>query len=143
MRDKRYARSFEDLEVYKLAREFSRNVSNLIKSLPKAEDYVLKPQMKRAKVSVTNNIAEGFGRYHYQENIQFCRQSRASVCELIDDFNECFDEGYISEKYCSKLKADGYLLIKVLNAYICSIKSYKDRQQSFRNTKNTNDSLTQ
>jgi four helix bundle protein len=142
MIEKKYARSFEDLEVYKMAREFSRKVSKLIKSLPKSEDYVLKPQMKRAKVSVTNNIAEGFGRYHYQENIQFCRQSRASVCELIDDFNECFDEGYISEKYCSELKADGYLLIKVLNAYISSIKRHRDRQQSFKNARNTNDSMS-
>jgi four helix bundle protein len=142
MIEKKYARSFEDLEVYKMAREFSRKVSKLINSLPKEENYVLKPQMKRAKVSVTNNIAEGFGRYHYQENIQFCRQSRASVCELIDDFNECFDEGYISEKYCCELKADGYLLIKVLNAYISSIKRHRDRQQSFKNARNTNDSMT-
>jgi len=129
MREKKYARTFEELEVYKLAREFSRKVSKLIKSLPKEEDYVLKPQMKRAKVSVTNNIAEGFGRYHYQENIQFCRQSRASVCELIDDFNECFDENHVDEKYCSDLKRDGYTLIKVINVYIASIKRHRDRSQ--------------
>ena len=65
--------SFEDLDVYKLAREFSREISQLIKKLPNVEDYNLKNQMRRAKLSVTNNIAEGFGRYHYQENIQFCR----------------------------------------------------------------------
>jgi four helix bundle protein len=57
MKDKKPIHSFEDLEVYRLAREFSRKVSKLIKALPKEEDYVLKPQMKRAKVSVTNNIA--------------------------------------------------------------------------------------
>jgi four helix bundle protein len=126
--EKKYVHTFEKLEVYKMAREFSRKVSRLIKSLPKEEDYVLKPQMKRAKVSVTNNIAEGFGRYHYQENIQFCRHSRASVCELIDDFNECYGEGYIDENYCSNLKSDGYLLIKVLNSYIASIKRHRDNQ---------------
>jgi hypothetical protein len=68
--------SFEDLEVYKLAREFSNQVSQLIKKLPKEEEYNLKGQMRRAKLSMTNNIAEGFGRFHFQENIQFCRQSR-------------------------------------------------------------------
>lgn len=118
--------TFEDLEVYKLAREFSRKVGKLIKILPKYEDYNLKSQMKRAKVSVTNNIAEGYGRYHYQENIQFCRQSRGSVCELIDDFNECFDEGYINKDYCRELKNDGYHLIKVLNGYIASLKRLKN-----------------
>jgi four helix bundle protein len=57
MKGKTTIHSFEDLEVYKLAREFSRKVGKLIKMLPKEEDYTLKPQMKRAKVSVTNNIA--------------------------------------------------------------------------------------
>jgi len=118
-------RSFEDLEVYKLAREFSRKVGKLIQQLPPVEDYNLKGQMRRAKLSVTNNIAEGYGRYHYQENIQFCRQSRGSICELIDDFNECFDNGYIDEGYRDELKGDGYHLIKVLNGYIASLKRLK------------------
>ena len=49
--------TFEDLEVYKLARELSDKVSQLIKKLPKEEEYNLKGQMRRAKLSVTNNIA--------------------------------------------------------------------------------------
>ena len=122
---KKDIRSFEDLEVYKLAREFSRKVGKLIQKLPPVEDYNLKGQMRRAKLSVTNNIAEGYGRYHYQENIQFCRQSRGSICELIDDFNECFDNGYIDEGYRDELKGDGYHLIKVLNGYIASLKRLK------------------
>ena len=54
--DKKIIRSFEDLEVYKLAREFSNKVNQLIKKLPK-EDFNLKNQMRSAKLSVTNNIA--------------------------------------------------------------------------------------
>ena len=122
--------SFEDLDVYKLAREFSRKISQLIKKLPGGEEYNLKRQMRRAKLSMTNNIAEGFGRYHYQENIQFCRQSRGSICELIDDFNECYEEGYISQAESSTLKSEAYHLIKVLNAYIASIKRQKDKNNS-------------
>jgi four helix bundle protein len=123
--------SFEDLEVYKLAREFSNQVSQLIKKLPKEEEYNLKGQMRRAKLSVTNNIAEGFGRYHYQENIQFCRQSRGSICELIDDFNECYANGYIDQTYQDQLKNEAYHLIKVLNSYIASIKRLKTKDNSF------------
>lgn len=118
-------KSFEDLDVYKMARAFSRKISDLIKTLPKGEDFNLKPQMRRAKVSVTNNIAEGYGRYHFQENIQFCRQSRGSICELTDDFNECHDEKYISEEYRDELKDGAYTLIKVLNGYIASLKRLK------------------
>jgi len=117
--------SFEDLYVYNLERKFSKKVSALIKMLPDSGKYNLKNQMNRAKLSITNNIAEGFGRYHYQENIQFCRQSRGSICELIDDFNECFDEGYIDNDLLDMYKQEGYSLIKVLNSYIASQKKQK------------------
>jgi hypothetical protein len=53
--NKKPIRSFEDLEVYKMAREFSKKVSSLIKILPKEEEHNLKSQMRRAKLSVTNN----------------------------------------------------------------------------------------
>jgi four helix bundle protein len=126
MTNKKPIRSFEDLEVYKMAREFSKKVSRLIKILPKEEEHNLKSQMRRAKLSVTNNIAEGFGRFHFQENIQFNRQSRGSICELIDDFNECYEEGYINQTESNALKSEAYHLIKVLNGYIASLKRQKN-----------------
>jgi four helix bundle protein len=128
--DKKVIHFFEDLEVYKLARKFSDKVNQLIKKLPNIEEFNLKSQMRRAKLSATNNIAEGFGRYHYQENIQFCRQSRGSICELIDDFNECYANGYIDQNETDQLKSEAYHLIKVLNGYIASIKRLKARDQS-------------
>jgi four helix bundle protein len=118
-------RTFEDLDVYKLAREFRKKIYKLTKTLPEEEKYNLSSQMRRAALSVTNNIAEGFGRYHYQENIQFCRQSRGSINELIDDINVCIDENYISENICLDMKEEAYRLIKVLNAYIASLQKQK------------------
>ena len=56
-------RTFEELDVYKLAREFSILVGQVIKILPEEERYNLKSQMRRTKLSVTNNIAEGFGNF--------------------------------------------------------------------------------
>jgi four helix bundle protein len=50
--------------------------------------------MRRASLSLTNCIAEGHGRFHYQENIQYLRQSRGSLSELLDDINTCMDESY-------------------------------------------------
>jgi four helix bundle protein len=127
---KKIIHSFEDLEIYKLAREFSKKVNDLIKKLPKEEEYNLKGQMRRAKLSMTNNIAEGFGRFHFQENIQFCRESRGSICELIDDFNECHDSGYIDSSYRDDLKKEAYHVMKVLNGYISSIKRQKAKVSS-------------
>ena len=117
--------SFEDLFVYQKAREFSRKIAKLIKELPESEKFKLKDQMTRARRSITNNIAEGYGRFHYQENIQYCRQSRGSICEVVDDLIECFEENYIDENKCRSLKDEGYSLMKILNKYIAYLQRAK------------------
>jgi len=66
-------KTFEDLETYKLARTFRKHIYELARRLPEPEKYNLAGQMRRASVSLTNCIAEGHGRYHYQETIQFLR----------------------------------------------------------------------
>jgi len=54
-------KTFEDLEVYKAAREFRKKIYRLAKELPEYEKYNLAGQMRRAAVSLTNCIAEGHG----------------------------------------------------------------------------------
>ena len=120
-------KSFEDLEVYKAAREFRKKIYQLIKKLPPEEKYNLGDQMRRASLSLTNNIAEGHGRYHFQENIQFCRISRGSLMELIDDLNTCIDEKYFTIDYLEELKAEGYTVNKMLNGYIAYLEKRKNQ----------------
>jgi four helix bundle protein len=60
-------RTFEDLEVYQVAREFRKMMYRVAKRLPDVEKFGLVSQIRRAAVSLTNNIAEGHGRYHYLE----------------------------------------------------------------------------
>jgi four helix bundle protein len=72
-------RDFKDLEVWKAARDLRREFYILAKVLPDVEKYGLASQIRRAATSVTANIAEGFGRYGYQENAQSCRQARGSL----------------------------------------------------------------
>ena len=115
----------DDFELYNSAREFRKRVYRLIKQLPPEEKYALANQMRRAAVSVTNNIAEGHGRWHYQENIQFCRTSRGSVDELIDDFNTCQDESYGDQTLVGQLKVDAYELIRRINGYIAYLRKTK------------------
>jgi four helix bundle protein len=117
--------SFEDLEVYKAAREFRKKIFELIKRLPPEEKYNLGSQMRRAATSLTNNIAEGHGRFHYQENIQFLRQSRGSLEELLDDLNICLDESYFQERELSPIKAEGLELLHRINGYIAYLRRRK------------------
>ena len=108
----------DDFELYQTAREFRKKVYVLIKQLPKEERYCLDPQMRRATVSVTNNIAEGHGRFHYLEQIKFCLNSRGSLEELIDDLNICQDESYLSGAEIEALKRHGWRVHQLLNGYI-------------------------
>ena len=76
--------SFEDLEVWKECRKFRNQISTTTEKFPKEEKYCLTDQIKRSSRSVTANIAEGYGRFHFQENAQFCRQARGSLTETLD-----------------------------------------------------------
>ena len=75
-------KSFEELNCWKESVLLRQGLKTFLTGLPKQEEYKLKDQLMRCLRSVTNNIAEGYGRFHYQENIQFCRISRGSLYEM-------------------------------------------------------------
>src|SRR5262245_8562044 len=102
MNDDRYG--IDDFELYRLARDFRIKVYKLAKELPVDEKYILASQMRRAALSVSNNVAEGHGRWFYQDNARFCRFARGSVEEIIDDLNTCLDENYFPAGRIEPLK---------------------------------------
>jgi len=117
---------FEDLEVYKVARAFRGRIYKLVKMLPSDERFALAQQIRRAAVSITSNIAEGYGRHHWQENTQFCRNARGSLLEVIDQINVCIDEQYAQVEHLEDLKGDdGVRLLKLLNGYIAYLQKQK------------------
>ncbi len=119
-------RDFKDLETWRFARQLRVDAYRICKRLPKEETFGLASQIRRAAVSVTANIAEGFGRYSYQENIQFCRQSRASVYELRDHFTTALDAGHISNEEFARLEKQATSVIKLLNGYLRATKNRKE-----------------
>src|SRR5262245_14786959 len=120
MDDSRF--KLDEFELYQIAREFRKRVYRLIKQLPSEEKYALANQMRRAAISVTNCVAEGHGRWHYRENIQYCRMARGSTDELIDDLNICIDEGYGDQTLVAELKTEAYTLIRRINGYIAYLR---------------------
>lgn len=115
----------DDFELYRVAREFRKRIYRLIRQLPSEEKYALANQMRRAALSVSNNVAEGHGRWHYQENIHYCRIARGSTDELIDDFNVCQDEGYGDQALVVELIAEAYNFIRRINGYIAYLRKTK------------------
>ena len=117
---------FYELPVYKTCRAFRKKVSDLVrKYFPRSEEYLLKAQVLDSSRSVTANISEGFGRYHYQENIQFCRQSRGSLSETMDHMITAYDDTYITREILQDVNRDYEKCLKELNGYIKYLKSAK------------------
>jgi four helix bundle protein len=110
--------TFEDLEVYQVAREFRKAMYRVTKRLPQEEKFGLTSQIRRAAVSLTNNIAEGHGRFHFLEQIKFMLQARGSLEELLDDLNVCADEAYLPIQEIEPLRQEGWRVHKLINGYI-------------------------
>src|SRR4051794_36256350 len=118
-------RTFEDLEVYQRAREFRKAMYGVNRRLPDYEKFDLGSQIRRAAVSLTNNIAEGHGRYHYLEQIKFCLNARGSLEELLDDLNVCKDESYLPDAEIEVLKQQGWRVHQLLNGYMRWLRQQK------------------
>src|SRR6478609_3800960 len=115
----------DDFELYCAAREFRKRIFQLSRALPREERYCLVPQMRRAALSISNNIAEGHGRWHYQENLRFFRMARGSIDEVLDDLNTCLDEHYIDAEILQQLIGDGYALVARINGYMAYLRRCK------------------
>lgn len=119
-------KSFTELECWKKARVLRIEISKMIQDFPREEKYDLVSQVRRSSRSVTANIAEGYGRFHFQENIQFCRQARGSLYETHDHLITAFDEGYITDVMLKEFEMKVDEVLKVLNGYINYLKKAKD-----------------
>src|SRR5215467_2719432 len=104
--------------MYRIARE-----------LPEIEKFGLASQIRHAAVSLTNNIAEGHGRYHYLDQIKFTLHSRGSLEELLDDLNVCEDEQYLPIEGIVSLKENGWRVRQLIDGYVRYV-----RQQSRANS---------
>jgi four helix bundle protein len=111
-------RTFKDLEVWKKCRQLRQEIWILVKALPPDEKYRLNDQMIRSSRSPSTQIAEGYGRYHFQENVQFCRIARGSLYEVLDHLSTCFDSEYITAEKHDTLENLTYECIRLLNGYI-------------------------
>ena len=120
--------SFEDLEVWKECRKFRNQISTTTEKFPKEEKYCLTDQIKRSSRSVTANIAEGYGRFHFQENAQFCRQARGSLTETLGHLICALDLGYINEVDLSSHRIQYEQCLKLLNGYIAYLIKSKTNQ---------------
>lgn len=123
-------RTFEDLEVYKAAREFRKKMYGVARRLPDFEKFGLASQIRRAAVSLTNNMAEGHGRYHFADQVRFFLGSRGSLQELVDDINVCNDEKYLEGDEITELKREAWRVLGLINGYLRYLRDRKANDRS-------------
>ncbi|MCI0476437.1 MAG: four helix bundle protein [Anaerolineales bacterium] len=118
-------RGFEDLECFKLALDVVVNAHAFARTLPPEEKYDLAMQIRRAAKSVTANIAEGYGRYHYLDGLKFYSNARGSLNEVLGHLVNAKVLNYCEQEYFDTF----YMLIrrteKALNGFMNYVRQQK------------------
>jgi four helix bundle protein len=118
--------SFEDLETWQKCRQLRIEVAVLLKKFPDEEKYRLIDQLKRSSRSITANIAEGHGRFHYQDNLKFCRNAHGSLNEVLDHLICAFDELLITDEQLQHFRNKYNECYRLLNGYIAFLSKKKE-----------------
>lgn len=115
-------KDFTDLVAWQEAHKLALETYKITKTFPSDEKFGLISQMRRAAVSITSNIAEGFGRQNPGEKIQFYAMAQASDSELKNQLILSKDLGYITEKSAIACIGQSVSVHKILTALIRSIR---------------------
>jgi four helix bundle protein len=119
-------RGFEGLDCYQLALQVFRQAYAVAKRLPAIERYNLADQLRRAATSITLNIAEGYGRYHYLDKIRFYYIARGSMTEIQAAFIDCQIAGYTADRELADQRDLCNRALQALNGLIRY--TYRQRQ---------------
>jgi four helix bundle protein len=111
-------RAYTDLEVWQHSRSLANQVYELTRSFPKEEIFGLTSQMRRSAVSIPSNIAEGCGRQHGTDTLQFLHIARGSLYELETQLLISNDQGYINQEDIDTSLEQITTCKKLLNGFI-------------------------
>lgn len=115
---------FSDLNAWKEGHELVLMIYKITKCFPREEMFGLVSQMRRAAVSITSNIAEGFSRQSYKDKINFYTISQGSVTELQNQLRIAKDVGYIKETEFKETAHQSIKVHKITNGLIKGARQY-------------------
>jgi len=108
----------EDLEVYQLAESFSDEIWAIVSGWEYFAKDTVGKQIVRSADSIGANIAEGYGRYHFKENRNFCFFSRGSILETKGWLIKSKNRNLINEDQFNSLFEKLQTIHLKLNAYL-------------------------
>ena len=111
-------KSFTDLDAWKEGHKIVLEIYKITKQFPKEELFGLTNQIRRAAVSITSNIAEGFSRNSYKEKLQFYSISLGSLTEIQNQLLVAKDIGYITKEEFDVIAGQTVTVNKITNGLI-------------------------
>lgn len=117
-------RSFTDLNTWQENHQLVLMIYKLLKKYPQEEQFALCNQMRRASISITSNIAEGFGRQTIKEKIQYYYQAQGSLTEIKNQLITSKDLGYINQEEFLKIINQANIGHQLLQGLITKSKSF-------------------
>lgn len=115
-------KSFTDLDVWQEGHKLVLMIYKIVNGFPDKERFVLIPQLLRSVISVTSNIAEGFGKVSFKEKIYFYNISRGSLSELLNQLLIARDLKYIKMEVFEKISEQIVSVHMLLNGSIRFLK---------------------
>jgi four helix bundle protein len=116
----------EKLEAWRKAKDFALKVHReVLPLLPPEEKWALNQQIRRSAQSIPANIAEGYGRYYYQDNVRFCYNARGSLEETLSHIVLAHELDYLPDALYQELGRNGEDLTRLINGYIAYLKRSK------------------
>lgn len=111
-------KSFTDLNAWKIGHQLVLSIYKITLDFPKEEQFGLTIQLRRATVSITSNVAEGFSRNSYKEKVQFYSMALGSLTEVQNQLLIAKDLKYISKEDFDLLAEQTVTVNKLLNGLI-------------------------
>jgi four helix bundle protein len=119
-------KGLETLLIWQRSLEFARLVcKDILTQLPSQEQWALVGQLRRSVQSIPANIAEGYGRYYFQEGVRFCYIARGSLEETYSHLTLAHKLEYLPNETYQSLAAEIQELRRMLNGYITFLKESK------------------
>src|SRR6267378_3096315 len=129
---------FEEIEAWKKGRELTRLIYLLTAKDKFAHDFTLKDQIKRAAISITSNIAEGFERGGNREFIQFLAIAKGSASELKSQLYTALDAGYLTQPEFDELYKEAHSIVLLIGGFIKYLQQSELRGRKFKAGTNQN-----
>ena len=119
-------KGLETLQVWQRSLGFAKLVcKEVLPQLPPHEKWALEGQLRRSVQSIPANIAEGYGRYYFQESVRFCYIARGSLEETFSHLVLAYKLEYLPDETYKSLTAEIQELRRMLNGYISFLKDSK------------------